>query len=93
MRYGYTANDSITLEEINGLVGYEEKSSPVGNYTITLLTNGYVWICIDPSEEIHSIKDENGFEFKYILHSVVGKYKCYRSQNELVPYTWKLTII
>lgn len=80
IRYGYTESTTIDLEGIYSLSGYEDKVSPIGEYTTSTVNAAYLWFCIPSNQTISMIKS-SGYEVPMGSPVIVNTFKCYRSSS------------
>lgn len=80
-----------TLTDVTTLTKQPIKASPVGNYSIAVSENQYVWWCVPNTMTINSIKS-GGFEVPIEAPITIGNYKCYRTTNRLKAGTLNCTI-
>ena len=81
MHYGF-AGETIDVAGVEALAGYKETTSPAGEYTSTTSVDAYLWICINPTQTINKVTS-SGFDVPMRAAVTVGKYKCYRSVEEI----------
>lgn len=97
MFFGSSVSNNVTGENILSFIKQNIKSNPSGNYSLTVLDNQYVWLCIPNNMSINKVTS-SGFDVPMeapITVTVPGKdiYKCYRSQNTFKAGIFNFTIV
>lgn len=89
MYFGSSPLDVIS--DVTTLVKQTIKASPIGNYSINVNENEYVWWCVPSTMVINSIKS-GGFDIPVEQAITVGEYKCYRTSSRLKAGTMNCII-
>lgn len=92
MRFGFNQSDSIDESGINTLAAQPFSTTPFGDYTLTTLTYGYMWLCVPTDMPYITKVTMNGFEVPMARPVIVGDYRCYRSRAQLVSGTYNITL-
>lgn len=95
MYFGSSADSTIT--DVIQFTKQPIKSSPNGNYSLSVQNNQYVWLCVPSNMNINKVTSR-GFDVPMedsITVTVPGKdkYKCYRSQNTFKAGVFNFTIV
>lgn len=88
----YIGLGDATISAISQLVDvdhYDNIDNPSGNYTYQIQSTGYVWIC---SQYLLDSVTAGGYSVPITDVSIVGEYRCYRTQNRILPHTMQFKI-
>lgn len=92
MYFGSSADSTIT--DVTQFTKQPIKSSPNGNYSLSVQNNQYVWLCVPSNMRINKVTS-SGFDVPMEPPiNVVSKdtYKCYRSSNTFKAGMFNFTI-
>lgn len=92
MYFGSSADSTIT--DVIQFTKQPIKSSPNGNYSLSVQNNQYVWLCVPSNMRINKVTS-SGFDVPMESPiNVVSKdtYKCYRSSNTFKAGMFNFTI-
>ena len=88
----YVGLGDATLSAISQLVDadhFDNIDNPSGNYTYDILETGYVWVC---SQYLIESITSGGYIVPITDVVVIGEYRCYRTQNQILPHTMQFKI-